>query len=61
MTTILAGVVIGAIGVAALLGSLRVSFAVLAAGLLLTLVFSFSSRRWRRMRLRQRRGIQCPG
>jgi len=41
MTTILAGVVIGAIGVAALLGSLRVSFAVLAAGLLLTLVFSF--------------------
>jgi uncharacterized oligopeptide transporter (OPT) family protein len=41
MTTILAGVVIGAIGVALLLGNLRVSFAVLAAGLLLTLVFSF--------------------
>jgi putative OPT family oligopeptide transporter len=41
MTTILAGVVIGAIGVALLLGSLRVTIGVLAAGLLLTLVFSF--------------------
>ena len=41
MTTILAGVVIGAIGVALLLGNLRVSLAVVAAGLLLTLVFSF--------------------
>jgi len=41
LTTILGGVVIGAIGVALLLGSLRVTIGVLAAGLLLTLVFSF--------------------
>jgi putative OPT family oligopeptide transporter len=41
MTTILAGVVIGAIGVALLLGSLRATMGALAAGLLLTLVFSF--------------------
>ncbi len=41
MTTILAGVVIGAIGVALLLGSLRVTAGVLIAGVLLTLVFSF--------------------
>ncbi len=41
MTTILAGVVIGAIGVALLLGSLRVTIGALVAGVLLTLVFSF--------------------
>jgi putative OPT family oligopeptide transporter len=41
MISILAGVVVSAIGVALLLGSLKVSWAVLGLGLLLTLVFSF--------------------
>jgi putative OPT family oligopeptide transporter len=41
MISILLGVVISAIGVAVLLGSLKVTWAVLALGLLLTLVFSF--------------------
>jgi putative OPT family oligopeptide transporter len=41
MISILAGVVVSAIGVAMLLGSLKVSWAVLALGLLLTVVFSF--------------------
>ena len=41
MISILAGVVVSAIGVALLLGSLKVSWAVLGLGLLLTVVFSF--------------------
>lgn len=41
MVTILAGVVIGAIAVAAFFGTLRPSIGVLVAGLLLTLLFSF--------------------
>jgi putative OPT family oligopeptide transporter len=41
MIAILAGVVISAIGVAMLLGSLKVTWAVLGLGLLLTVVFSF--------------------
>jgi putative OPT family oligopeptide transporter len=41
MISILTGVVVSAIGVALLLGSLKVSWAVLALGLVLTLVFSF--------------------
>lgn len=41
MIAILLGVVLGAIGVAVFLGSLHVSFLVLAIGLALTLVFSF--------------------
>jgi putative OPT family oligopeptide transporter len=41
MVTILAGIVISAIGVAAFLGQLAISWTVLALGLLLTLVFSF--------------------
>lgn len=41
MTTILLGVVLGAIGVALLLGHLESSWFVIAAGLILTLVFSF--------------------
>ena len=41
MISILVGVVVSAIGVALLLGSLKVSWAVLGLGLLLTLVFSF--------------------
>jgi putative OPT family oligopeptide transporter len=41
MTTILLGVVIGAIGVAALLGHLDSSWMVIGTGLVLTLVFSF--------------------
>jgi putative OPT family oligopeptide transporter len=41
MIAILAGVVLSAIGVAMLLGSLKVSWAVLALGLTLTVVFSF--------------------
>jgi putative OPT family oligopeptide transporter len=41
MVSILAGVVIGAIGVAIFFGTLRPSFPVLIAGLLLTLLFSF--------------------
>jgi putative OPT family oligopeptide transporter len=41
MISILVGVVVSAIGVALLLGSLKVSWAVLALGLVLTLIFSF--------------------
>jgi len=41
MISILAGVVVSAIGVALLLGSLKVTWAVLGLGLLLTVVFSF--------------------
>jgi putative OPT family oligopeptide transporter len=41
MIGILAGVVVSAIGVAMLLGSLKVTWAVLGLGLLLTVVFSF--------------------
>jgi putative OPT family oligopeptide transporter len=41
MVTILAGVVLGAIGVAALLGHLEASWLVVGTGLALTLVFSF--------------------
>ena len=41
VVSILAGVVIGAIGVAIFFGTLRPSFVVLVAGLLLTLLFSF--------------------
>jgi putative OPT family oligopeptide transporter len=41
MIAILLGIVLSAIGVAALLGSLKVSWAVLGIGLVLTLVFSF--------------------
>jgi len=41
MISILLGVIVSAIGVALLLGSLKVSWAVLGLGLLLTLVFSF--------------------
>ncbi len=41
MISILAGVVVSAIGVALLLGSLKVSWTVLGLGLLLTVVFSF--------------------
>jgi putative OPT family oligopeptide transporter len=41
MISILAGVVVSAIGVALLLGSLKVSWSVLGLGLLLTVVFSF--------------------
>jgi putative OPT family oligopeptide transporter len=41
MISILLGVVVSAIGVAVLLGSLKVSWTVLGLGLLLTLVFSF--------------------
>jgi putative OPT family oligopeptide transporter len=41
MVTILAGIVISAIGVAAFLGHLAISWTVLGLGLLLTLVFSF--------------------
>jgi len=41
MISILVGVVIGAIAVAAFLGNLRVSWAAVAVGLLLTLLFSF--------------------
>lgn len=41
MISILVGVVVSAIGVALLLGSLKVSWAVLGLGLLLTVVFSF--------------------
>ena len=41
MITILAGVVVGAIGVAAFLGHLSVSWTVMTMGLLLTLIFSF--------------------
>jgi putative OPT family oligopeptide transporter len=41
MISILLGVVVSAIGVALLLGSLRVSWAVLGLGLLLTVLFSF--------------------
>jgi putative OPT family oligopeptide transporter len=41
MISILTGVVVSAIGVALLLGSLKVSWTVLGLGLLLTLVFSF--------------------
>ncbi len=41
MISILIGVIVSAIGVALLLGSLKVSWTVLALGLLLTVVFSF--------------------
>jgi putative OPT family oligopeptide transporter len=41
MTTILLGVILGAIGVAFLLGYLQGAWLVIAAGVLLTLVFSF--------------------
>jgi putative OPT family oligopeptide transporter len=41
MVTILLGVVIGALAVAIFFGSFKVSFSVLAAGLVLTLVFAF--------------------
>jgi len=41
MTAIFAGVVIGAVGVAALLGHLPVSWTVVGIGLVMTLVFSF--------------------